>query len=171
MLSVYIAEVCVFVVFAVRARRRVYGTYFHPRRLGMLSAIEEQDESVENGERKIKFQQARYHKPCPYICFGSCCTESGSCLRVDRIMSNHYACAREFCTGFRKKLLESIDDPEYVSMLGIATLLDRTHRSVKFMGKEHAVCSCATGVEAGQRRSGEASRNFLMNCRLESLTW
>ena len=48
-------------------------------------------------------------------------------------MSNHYVYAREFCTGFRKKLLDSIDDPEYVYMLGIATLLDGTHRSVKFM--------------------------------------
>ena len=31
------------------------------------------------------------------------------------------------------KLLDSIDDPEYVYMLWIATLLDGTHRSVKFM--------------------------------------
>ena len=38
-----------------------------------------------------------------------------------------------FCTGFRKKLFNSIDDPEYVYMLGIATFLDGTHRSVKFM--------------------------------------
>ena len=30
-------------------------------------------------------------------------------------------------------LLDSIDDPEYVYMLGIATLLDGTHKSVKFM--------------------------------------
>ena len=59
--------------------------------------------------------------------------ETKSGLRVDRIMSNHYVYAREFCTGFRKKLLDSIDDPEYVYMLGIATLLDGTHRSVKFM--------------------------------------
>ena len=29
--------------------------------------------------------------------------------------------------------MDSIDDPEYVYMLGIATLLDGTHRSVKFM--------------------------------------
>ena len=58
-------------------------------------------------------------------------TKSG--LRVDRIMSNHYVYAREFCIRFRKKLLDSIDDPEYVCMLGIATLLDGTHRSVKFM--------------------------------------
>ena len=48
-------------------------------------------------------------------------------------MSNHYVYAREFCTGFRKKLLDSIDDPEYVYMLGIATLLDGTHISLKFM--------------------------------------
>ena len=59
--------------------------------------------------------------------------ETKSGLRVDRIMSNHYVYARGCCTGFRKKLLDSIDDPEYVYMLGIATLLDGTHRSVKFM--------------------------------------
>ena len=59
--------------------------------------------------------------------------ETKSGLRVDRITSNHYVYAREFCTGFRKKLLDSIDDPEYVYMLGIATLLDGTHRSVKCM--------------------------------------
>ena len=53
-------------------------------------------------------------------------------LRVDRIMSNHYVYACEFCTGFRKKLLESLDDPKYVYMLGIATLLDGTHILVKF---------------------------------------
>ena len=39
----------------------------------------------------------------------------------------------EFCTGRRKKLSDSIDGPEYVYMLGIATLLDGTHRSVSFM--------------------------------------
>ena len=38
-----------------------------------------------------------------------------------------------FALDFRKKLLGSIDDPENVYMLGIATLLDGTHRSVKFM--------------------------------------
>ena len=58
-------------------------------------------------------------------------TKSG--LRFDNIMSNHYVYACEFCTGFRKKLLDSIDDPEYVYMLGIATLLGGTHKSVKFM--------------------------------------
>ena len=41
--------------------------------------------------------------------------------------------AHEFCIGFRNELLDSIDDPEYVYMLGIATLLDGTHKSVKFM--------------------------------------
>ena len=59
--------------------------------------------------------------------------ETKSGLRVDRIMSNHYVYARGFCTGFRKKLLDSIDDPEYVYILGIATSLDGTHISVKFM--------------------------------------
>ena len=59
--------------------------------------------------------------------------ETKSGLRVNRIMSNYYVYAREFCTGFRKKLLDSIDDPEYVYMLGIATLLDGIYRSVKFM--------------------------------------
>ena len=68
-----------------------------------------------------------------YISFGSFYTRLNQVLGVDRIMSNHYVYAREFCTGFRKKLLDSIDDPEYVYMLGIATLLDGTHRSVKFM--------------------------------------
>ena len=58
-------------------------------------------------------------------------TKSG--LRTDRIMSNHYVYAREFCIRFRKKLWDSIDDPEYVYILGIATLLDMTHISVKFM--------------------------------------
>ena len=58
-------------------------------------------------------------------------TKSG--LRVDRIMNNHYVYACKFCTGFRKKLLDSIDDPEYVYVLGIATLLHGTHKSVKFM--------------------------------------
>ena len=48
-------------------------------------------------------------------------------------MTNHYVYACEFCTGFRKKLLDSIDDPQYAYMLGIVTLLDGTHRSVKFM--------------------------------------
>ena len=48
-------------------------------------------------------------------------------------MSNNYVYAREFCTGFRKKLLDLIDDPEYVYMFGIAMLLDGTHRSIKFM--------------------------------------
>ena len=48
-------------------------------------------------------------------------------------MSNHYVYALKFCTGFRNKLLDLIDDPEYVYILGIATLLDGTHRSVKFM--------------------------------------
>ena len=59
--------------------------------------------------------------------------ETKSGLRVDRIMSNHYVYAREFCIGFPKKLLHSIYDPECLYMLGIATLLDGTHRSVKFM--------------------------------------
>ena len=54
-------------------------------------------------------------------------------LRVERIMSNQYIYAHEFWTGFRNKLLESIDDPKYVYMLGIAMLLAGTHRSVKFM--------------------------------------
>ena len=53
-------------------------------------------------------------------------------LRVDRIMSNHYVYACEFCTGFQKKLLESLDDPKYLYMLGIATLLDGPHILVKF---------------------------------------
>ena len=48
-------------------------------------------------------------------------------------MRNVYVYAHEFCTGFRKKLLDAIDDPEYVYMLGIPMLLDGTHRSVKFM--------------------------------------
>ena len=39
----------------------------------------------------------------------------------------------ELCTRFRKKLLHSIDDPEYVYMFRIATLLNGTHKSVKFM--------------------------------------
>ena len=41
--------------------------------------------------------------------------------------------AHEFCIGFRNELLDSIDDPEYVYMLGIATLSNGTHSSVKFM--------------------------------------
>ena len=60
-------------------------------------------------------------------------SETKSGLRVDRIMSNHYIYAHEFCTGFRKKLLDSIGDPEYVYTLLTATLLDGTRRSVKFM--------------------------------------
>ena len=48
-------------------------------------------------------------------------------------MSNPNVYAHEFCTGFRRKLLESIDDPEYVYMLGTATLLDMRDRLVKFM--------------------------------------
>ena len=48
-------------------------------------------------------------------------------------MSNHYVFAPEFCTGFRMELLESIDDPDYVYMLGIEALLDGMHISVKFM--------------------------------------
>ena len=59
--------------------------------------------------------------------------ETKPSFTVDRIMSNYYVYAREFCTGFRKKLLDSIDDPEYVYMLGIATLLDVTHKSIGFM--------------------------------------
>ena len=59
--------------------------------------------------------------------------ETKSALGVDRIMSNHYVYAHEFSIGFRKKLLDSIDDPERVYMLGIATLLDGRHRSVEFM--------------------------------------
>ena len=59
--------------------------------------------------------------------------KSGSGLRVDRIMSNNYFYACEFCTGFQKKLLDSIDELEYVYMLGIAMSLDGTNRLVKFM--------------------------------------
>ena len=59
--------------------------------------------------------------------------DTGSGARVNRIMSNCYVYAHGFCTGFRKELLELIDDPEYVYMLGIAMLLDGTRRSMKFM--------------------------------------
>ena len=74
-------------------------------------------------------------------------------------MSNHYVYAREFCTGFRKKLLDSIDDPEYVYMLGIATLLDGTHRSVKFMEAAWSV-QLQIGVEAGDNTVGKLQRIF-----------
>ena len=50
--------------------------------------------------------------------------ESGTGLRVDKIMRNHCAYTHEFCTKFRKKLLELMDYPEYMYMLGIAMLLD-----------------------------------------------
>ena len=59
--------------------------------------------------------------------------EIGSILRAYEITSNHYVYSREFCTGFQKKLMELIDDPEYVYMLGIVTLFDRTHKSIEFM--------------------------------------
>ena len=94
-------------------------------------------------------------------------TKSG--LRVDRIMSNHYVYAREFCTRFRKKLLDSIDDPEYVYMLGIATLLDGIHSSVKFM-------EAAWSVQLQQEwkrvtTQWRSFKEFLTHCKVESQTW
>ena len=38
-----------------------------------------------------------------------------------------------FALDFERNHWDSIDDPEYVYILGIATLLDGTHKSVKFM--------------------------------------
>ena len=59
--------------------------------------------------------------------------KNGSTFRANRIMSNHFVHAREFCTGLREKRLELIDNPKYVYMLGIPMLLDGTRISVKFM--------------------------------------
>ena len=75
--SCYFAEVCVFVAFTVVHVARVW-VYFHPRPLGMLTAIEEQDESVESSECKVRVQRVRYHKPCHI--FGSCFTRLDQAL-------------------------------------------------------------------------------------------
>ena len=82
----------------------------------------------------VKLESNEYVTTSHVLCFfWQLLYETKSGLRVDRIISNHYVYACEFCTGFRKKLLDSIDDPENVYMLEIATLLDGTHKSVKFM--------------------------------------
>ena len=73
--------------------------------------------------------------------------------------------AREFCTRFRRKLLQLIDDPDSVYMLGIATLLDGMRRSVK-LWKKRGVWSCGTSGN-GQRRSGQDSRILLMHWSLQ----
>ena len=70
---------------------------------------------------------------------------------------------------FRKKLLDSIDDPEYVYMLGITTLLDGTHRSVTFM-------EAAWSVQLQQEWKRVTTQwgsfeNFLTHCKVESQTW
>ena len=67
-----------------------------------------------------------------------------------------------------KEIIASIDDLEYVYMLGIATLLDGTHKSVKFM-------EAAWSVQLQQEwkrltTQWEASKNFSTHCKVESQT-
>ena len=54
-------------------------------------------------------------------------------MKVDRSMIYHYVYPFEFCAGFWEKVLELIEFPKYVHMLGIAMFLDGMHRSVKSM--------------------------------------
>ena len=76
-------------------------------------------------------------------------------------MSNHYIYARRFCTGFGKKLLELIDDPEDVYMLWIATSLEGTCRSVKFMEATwSAECGVVARVEADNNAMGKVQGFF-----------
>ena len=56
--------------------------YFHPWPLGMLWVIEEQDESVESNDRRVRIQQARYRKQRPYLAFGSCCMRPDQALEL-----------------------------------------------------------------------------------------
>ena len=87
-------------------------------------------------------------------------------LRFDRIMSNHYVYAREFCTGFRKKLFASIDDPEYVCMPRIATL-SGWDTQISEIYASSMECAVAAGVEADDDAVGKLQRMFVMHCKVE----
>ena len=64
-----------------------------------------------------------------------------------------------FALDFKRNYWSSIDDPEYVYMLGIARLLDGTHRSVKFMEVAWSV-QLQHRVEAGDNARGKLQRIF-----------
>ena len=76
-------------------------------------------------------------------------------LTIDRIMSNHYVYATEFCTWFRKKLLDSIDEPEYVysNVVGWDTQISKIYGS-------SMECAIAIGVEVGDNTVGKLQRIF-----------
>ena len=62
----FLSEVCASVVFVAMSVAGVWAD-FHPRPLGMLSAIEEQGEGVASNEHRARVQQACYHKQCPIL--------------------------------------------------------------------------------------------------------
>ena len=99
-----LTKVCVFVVFAVLQVAGVWA-YFYPKHWACYEQLRSKMKVLKIVSIKL---ESNKHVTISHVLyfFGSCLYKTKSGLRVDRIMNNHYVYAREFCTGFQKKLLE-----------------------------------------------------------------